>query len=526
MNTVRSTHPCPACGVGVSPTAKFCGSCGAPQPDLRDRAAELRTELSSLASRFRAADLVPPVLVDALQGLGAAPVRRSPRVVIIGELGRGSRALANRLAGSEVLAAGPSQRGAPALLDHDPHTAGERSVLSMTSLEVAPPLAAGADAVADGVIPAVMRSDVVVMALSAAQLLSATERRLLTALAGLTDAPIALAVGRMDAIETDEDLDDTIRRTERFRSTLSPPPAVFLLPADTDDAPRLLDWIRAQVETVGSDTDAAWEQRADHLLAAVAAVLAASEVDVDELPELDTLQDQLTTAHAAARAAARTELEVGLGKIRDALADRIDDMSPEERVHEGAAELAMAIEALLRATVDTWKSGLASALADAHLPAASLQAALDRPDTARQVTGNTPKLHPRLPDQSYGLMAAAVGLSVGVLMLPAGGSGAIAMGLGLSAGSVAVAKVLRSRRDDLLKQAHKETLDAWLREVGVRADDWLIDHVDGAHELITDRLAVLHTHAASHRDQTTPAALRRDLVDLRERLSQVAPRLA
>jgi hypothetical protein len=519
VSTQRSTHPCPACGHGVALTARFCGACGAPQADQRDRAAELRAELTGLAARFRAADLLPTALVDALDGLGAAPVRRSPRVVLVGELGRGSRALANRLAGSAVLSAGPSQRGAPAFLDQSSDDLPEGSVLAAAAIEVAPPLAAGADTTSEGVIPAVMRADVLVFALSAAQLLSATERRLLTALAGLTDAPIALAVGRMDAIETDEDLDDIVRRTERFRSTLSPVPEVFLLPADTDDAPRLQEWIHTRIADVGKDTDLAWESRVRHLLTSVAAVLAASKQPVEALPGLETLQDQLLAAHSAARSAARTRLEEGLGKLRDMLGDHLADMSPEQRVHEGASELAIAIEALLRESVDTWKSHLADGLANAELPAASLQAAIDRPDTVGDVTGDTPKLAPRLPDQSYGLMAAAVGLSVGVLMLPAGGSGAIAIGLGLTAGSVAVAKVLKGRRDDELRQAHTEALDGWLREVGVRSEDWLVDHVDGAHELIDRRLSELHRHAVQHRNQSTPAALRRDLSALSARLS-------
>jgi len=519
MNTQRSTHPCPACGHGVALTARFCGACGEPQADQRDRAAGLRSELTALAARFRAADLIPTVLVDALDGLGAAPVRRSPRVVLVGELGRGVRALANRLAGAALLKAGPSQRGAPALLDHDPETASENSLLQAASIEVAPPLAAGADTTTEGVIPAVMRADVLVFSLSAAQLLSATERRLLTALAGLTNAPLALAVGRMDVVETDEDLDDIARRTERFRNTLPHAPHVFLLPADTDDAPRLQEWVRGHLDTVGTDGDELWERRAGHLLAAVGAVLDASDVSADTLPSLDVLRGQLDLAHDSARSSARTRLEEGLAKLRDALADRLSDMSPEERVHEGAAELAIAIETLLRLSVETWKTDLAGALADAELPAASLQAAIDRPDTVGEVTGDAPKLSPRLPDQSYGLMAAAVGLSVGVLMLPAGGSGAIAIGLGLTAGSVAAAKVLRGRRDDQLRDAHTETLDAWLREVGVRSEDWLVDHLDGAHDLIATRLTELYHHAATHRDQTTPAALAADLTSLQDRLT-------
>lgn len=518
MTPPRSTHPCPACGHGVALSAQFCGGCGAAQPEQRDPALARRAALSALATRCRATDALPDVLVEALAGLGAAPAHRSPRIVIVGELGRGSRALANRLVGAPRLKAGPSQRGAPALLEQETDTASPESLLSVAAVEVAPPLAAGADSTTAGVIPAIMRADAVVFALSAAQLLSATERRLLTALAGLTDAPIALAVGRMEVAETDEDLDDIARRTQRFRDALAPAPAVFLLPAETDDAPRLEAWLREQLAQTADDTEVAWCTRATHLLDAVSAVLAASDQDAPALPELPALQAELSDAHASARAAAMARLEAGLGQVRDALADRLDEMSPEERVHEGSSELAIAIEALLRASVDAWRSELADALADAELPAASLQAAVDRPDTVGEVTGEAPKLAPRLPDQSYGLMAAAVGLSVGVLMLPAGGSGAIAIGLGLTAGSVAAARVLRGRRDEELRAVHTDALDGWLREVGVRAGDWLVDHVDGAHELIEARLGELHAHARGHHDHTTPAAIADAVAALRPQL--------
>jgi len=492
--------------------------CGSAQIEQRDRAAELRVDLSELAARFRAAGLIPAVLVDALQGLGAAPVRHSPRVVIVGELGRGSRDLANRLAGTRALKTGPSQRDAAAVLDHDPETVFENSLLKEASIEVAPPLAAGAETTAEGVIPALMRADVVLFALSAAQLLSATERRLLTAVAGLTDAPLALAVGRMDVIDTVEDLDDTARRTERFRSTLSGAPSVFLLPADTDDAPRLHEWVSQQLEAVGSQMEAAWERRAQHLLSAVSSVLEAADVVEAELPTLEALRTELAIAHVGALTASRTRLEEGLSRLRDDLAARLRDMTPEQRVHEGAAELAMAVEALLRSGVDTWRRELTAALADAQLSAASVQAAMDRPDTLGEVTGRTPKLSARLPDQSYGLMAAAVGLSVGVLMLPAGGSGTVVMGLSLSAGSVAVAKVLRSRRESDLMQMHKEALDSWLREVGVRADDWLVDHLEGALERVVTRLSELYEHAVGVRKWTTPQGLARALSALNKRL--------
>ena len=116
------------------------------------------------------------------------------------------------------------------------------------------------------------------------------------------------------------------------------------------------------------------------------------------------------------------------------------------------------------------------------------------------------------------LIGSAVGLSVGVLLLPVGGSGAIAMGVGLTASSYAAARVLRGRRDSALRDAHLDELDRWLREVGAQASDWLVDHVDNAHELMAARLAQLHAHALRHREASTPAALRAAVAQLRDRL--------
>ena len=518
MTTPRTTHPCPSCGQGVSLTARYCGICGAPLAAQRDPATALRAELSGIAARLRATALLPPRMVQALDGLGSAAAHQSPRVVIVGELGRGCRALANRLAGRPVLKAGPSLRGAAAFLAADPDHTPTGSILATAALEVAPPLASGAEAIAEGVIPAMMRADVVVFALSAAQLLSGTERRLLTGISSLTAAPIALAVGRMEVADTDEDLDDIIRRTERFRDALAPSPAVFLLPADTDDAPRLQTWLQDQLTRVATDTERGWERRTAHLLGASLAILEGSVDPARTLPALDVLQSELRRAHDAARASARTHLEEGLSTIRDALAERLDDMTPEERIHSGASELAIAIEVLVRESVDAWSHQLADGLSEAELPAASIGAAAERPETIGAITGDSPKLTARLPDQSYGLMAAAVGLSVGVLMLPAGGSGTLAIGLGLTAGSVAVARVLSGQRAEELRQLHTAALDSWLREVGVRSQDWLVEHLDHAHERISQRLIELHDHAQTHQSHASPAALRHDLGSLLSRL--------
>jgi len=471
--------------------------------------------MSGVAHRLSVAGVIaPPAILEAARALACTPVDPDARVVVLGELGRGTRALANLLAEDDALAAGPSQRGAAVTLDREEGVEGLRG---LATIEVAPPLAGGAESTGEGVIPALMRGDVVLFALSAAQLLSATERRLLRSLSQLTDAPIALVVGRMDVVETDEDLDDVQRRTERFRSTLGRDAVSFVL-NDVDAHAALRDWSRAAIAEASVRTDAAWEQRARHLLGALAPLVGEARPEQPPLAALDDLLEALSEVHGQARGCARAQLDDGLGKLRAALGSRLEDMSIEERVHEGASEVAAALEALVRTSVDTWKTELADGLADLDLARASLQAGMDRDATVSDLTEGTPHLSARLPDQSYGLMAAAVGLSVGVLLLPVGGSGAVVMGVGLTAGSYAAAKVLRGRRDDELRQAHTDELDRWLREVGAQAGDWLVDHVDTAHELMTSRLSDLHAHAVRHREAGAPEVLRTAVQELQDRL--------
>lgn len=516
MSPHRYTHPCPACGYPVSITARFCGNCGTTLADRRDRSAELRAAMSGVVHRLEARDsqVLPAMLVDAARALAITPVDPDARVVIIGELGRGTRALANLLASEDALETGPSQRGAAATLDRlDAHS----GLRGKTTIEVAPPLAEGAQSTREGVIPALMRADVLVVGLSAAQLLSATERRLLRSLAQLTDAPIALVVGRMDAIETTEDLDDVKRRTNRFRSTFGRDAVVFLLESD-DSANAVRAWVEGALAQATVRVDAAWEQRAGHVLSALAPTLTEDTEAPPPLATLDELTDGLSVAHSHARSHARAQLDDGLAKLKSALAARLADMSTEERVHEGASELAAALEALVRTAVDSWQTELAGALADVELTQASIQAGTHHDVAVSTLTEGAPRLAPRHPDQSVGLMAAAVGLSVGVLLLPVGGSGAIAMGVSLTAGSYAAARVLRGRRDDALREAHTDELDRWLREVGAQANDWLVDHIDSAHELMTARLAELHAHTLSHREAAAPAALQAAVAHLRDRL--------
>lgn len=513
MNPHRHTHPCPACAHAVSVTARFCGGCGAELADRRNRSSELRAAMSGIAHRLSVAgDSAPSAILEAARALGSTPVDPNARVVVLGELGRGTRALANLLAEDDALAAGPSQRGAAATLERRDDAEGLRG---QATIEVAPPLAEGAESTREGVVPALMRADVVLFALSAAQLLSATERRLLRSLAQLTDAPIALVVGRMDVVETEEDLDDVQRRTERFRGTLERDAVSFVM-KDLEAETALRSWVQASIAEASVRTDSAWEQRAHHLLGALAPIVDAGLSGQSPLVPLPDLLDALSTVHGQARSSARSELDDGLGKLRRALGSRLEDMSAEERVHEGASELVAALEALIRRSVNTWKAQLADGLAEHALARASLQAGVDRDASVSELTESIPHLAARLPDQSYGLMAAAVGLSVGVLLLPVGGAGAIAMGVGLTASSYAAAKVLRGRRDDELRQAHTDELDRWLREVGAQAGDWLVDHVDSAYELMVSRLSDLHAHAERQREIGTPEALRSAVNELRD----------
>lgn len=517
MSTHRATHPCPECGAGVAPTARFCGACGAALPEERGDLDHARARLHDLALRLEAAgDLVPEPLRTALSEVSAVEVDAVPRVVVLGEQGRGTRALANRLVGAARLKAGPSAGDAAAVLAHDPHATG---LLRRATVEVAPPLAAGAEEMASGVIPALVRADVVLVALSAAQLLSATERRILSSLWPLVSAPAALVVGRMDALEDDDDYADLEERTAAFARRLSPSPARLTLPAaDRLDPGAVAAFVDDALDAGGQDRSSAWASRARHLLAGLDGVISAMDAAADDaLAPLDHLLAQLSSAHQTAEAAARTELDEGVAALRDRLRVHLSDMTPEQRAHEGAAELVAAVEALLGTVVTTWRTTLATALQSAEnseLAAVSVDGVSTAAGSLQGVTGELPPLPRRLADRSSGLMVAAVGLTVGVLLLPSGGS-SLLVGAGLTAGSFAAARVLRDRQESQLAELHGDALDAWLREVGVRAGDWLSEHLAQWHQDISQQLTALHEHARLHHHLRSPAALSEAVTEAR-----------
>ncbi len=520
MTPHRATFPCTRCGAAISENARFCGMCGEARAADPSPETTLRTRLSALTMRLRAANnLVPVDLVDALSALALDRPPAAPHVVILGEQGRGTRALANRVLGQARLAAGPSTRDAAVRLAVDP-TASD--LLAHISLEVAPPLAADAEQTADGVIAALMRADIVLFCLSAVQLLSATERRLISALARLTDAPKALITHRMDVADTEEDQEDIYARVEGFRVELHDAigiaPDVFF--DDGQGAPPWTDWLAQQRAMTNAAHPARWTPRAQHLLTALTAILDVSAPTSAPLPPVEILTQALAEAHAAARARAHVTLDEGLARLRADLRSHLEGMTAEQRSHEGAAELVVRTEGLLRECTRTWCVALDEALQSFSLPLPPANLSAD--PHIPSITGALPHLERRLPESSVGLMAAAIGLSAGVLLLPIGGPSVVAVGVGLTAGSYATARVLRDRRNAQLLDHHADTLDQWLREVGVRANDWLSDDLDTAHERMAAQLVDLHAQANHHRDLHHPTALAEDARDLRDALRQMA----
>jgi hypothetical protein len=84
-------NTCHACGHTVSPTARFCGKCGASLQSESSASA-----LHRLCETLEAV-LPDPALIDALRTL-EAPLTGAPSFAMIGERGRGQAEVAAALA--------------------------------------------------------------------------------------------------------------------------------------------------------------------------------------------------------------------------------------------------------------------------------------------------------------------------------------------------------------------------------------------------------------------------------------------
>ncbi|MCB9743447.1 MAG: M48 family metalloprotease [Alphaproteobacteria bacterium] len=426
---------------------------------------EPRDALRWLAGRVRQAGL-PAFIAEAVEQTAEESADAPTQVAVLGARFRRRSALARELAALTP----------------------ELDVLDTPDLDESPE---AFEAVA---VPALMRAGAAVGVLSAAQLLSRVEREVLAGVLRHYQGPVALAIGRMDALETDEDAQDVQRRVERFSEGLDNA-AIFPLPVH-EPPEELARWLRRHVRWEGDEAQGRWRARALAVVGALVRLCEGDELDsVDLNGALRRLGAQLDEEHRAALDAARSELRLGFAELRREAPERLADLDTEARLHEGVAGLIAAAAEIGdragRSYLDHLQHALvafgAAPLADA---VEGLTERLSGPGWAQR-EGEEPRLRRRGP-QSNRVIAAAIGtLSVGALLIPGAPAWLALSGLGLGAASLLAGQQAREERERKLAEGHAEDVAAWLDEVEATLDERLEQTAERCRAALAERLELL-----------------------------------
>ncbi|MCB9760561.1 MAG: M48 family metalloprotease [Alphaproteobacteria bacterium] len=435
----------------------------------------LRDALQQLARQCRTVGL-PPFMAEALDALAAEDPAANPLAVAVGARYRGRSRLVEAL----------------------------RPALEGVTLLDTPDLDEDAARFNAEALPALLRAQVVVVALSAAQLLSDDERQVISSLLRLLDAPAALAVGRMDVVETPEDDRDVRARVARFAEGFESA-EVFILDGD-DAADALTRWVHQACAWDADRAEERWQARVDRALRALEGLC---EVDEDGPATLDQdltrLRGALRAEHDAALAEARGVLKQGFAGLRAEAPGWFDALDVEARRHEGVARLISQVgevgdragrhylrtleghlaeygpEPLAR-SVDALEQTLAS-----HTESALLDGLPD------------PELERRSRTKSPRAIAAALGtLALGAMFVPGAPVWAAAAGLGVGAASLLASHDARAQRERQLLQGHREQLLTWLDDAEHKLDARLERVGAACLEALLARVAQVHTAERVH----------------------------
>lgn len=418
---------CPPEDEADGPLEVALGRFAAPPP-----AADLHAALRQLADRCRAAGL-PDFAGLALERLATEETDAPPSVVFLGERYRGHAALVQALT---PFADGIRLVDTPFLGEEEERFAAES-------------------------MPALLCASAVVACASAAQMLGESERERLGLLLRLVRCPVALVVGRMDVIESEEDDRDVRRRAERFAAPLGAA-VLYLVPVEQPHE-ELLAWLRSACEAGAGE--GAWRERVNSALSAIELLCGDDDALVGAV---DALREALRAEHTRALSEARAVLRQRIARVRAEAPVWLDAMGGDERRHEGVSRLLDEVGEAADAAGRTYLAELERALsgvADAPLSRVGVglqdQLGALAADALRRTT---PALQlPRRGEKSAPLIATALGtLAVGALFVPGAPVWVAATGLGLGVVSYLASGEVRAERDRALGRGHREDIEGWL----------------------------------------------------------------
>jgi hypothetical protein len=561
---------CTRCGGELKPSARFCGACGAQTADpcgeepastttgptvptaprsANEATACAKTPIRDLCECLSAlAHQLPhfeahAAVVEAVTVAGSGPGEQRHTTVILGEKGRGKTTLANRLLGGPVLPTGrkgfrcpvPVRWGSAWRIEREgqeaetnangpPFIAGEgtvrfvegpASLLAQTTLIDAPGMNDGDADFDDVVIREALRADLVVFCLSAAQLLSESERVVIhKRLLPVTACELVLAVTHMDLVQSVEERQEIERRVRRFAaraesSRLSP----LFLQGTSEASQPALELEQVIVRSAAAANPASEQRWAGRILALLSALQSAavstSEQDALVGPSTADAATEmlcvLNQEHVMALEETEVWLRSRLAQLRLALPERFAVLSPEAMKHEGAAALTGEIQSLGREAAAYYLSTLErelTALAGLKTAAEGLSRT-----AAERFAAVAPEAAVDFPERTrpsgHGKTAALAG--VGVLLLATLPIAPVAPVLGAAAITFFAAHRIRRVREVRFTENYRE-------EAGAAVREWLaaveVDYLAQLRAAADELLTALRQRVLALKPISTPAGER------------------
>ena len=571
---------CARCGNEMSNDALFCGRCGAPvaqksseqpnasptggkepdSPAVSENAGRLKFELHGLADDLAHFGL-GPVLNDAISVLAAGPNLNGHLTVVMGEKFRGKTTVVNRLLRAPVLPTGRQGLASPVKIragqtwralhsEKDPVEAasgfpfpsphgdnpsgtkafslaeGPAEILKHTTLIDTPGLNDTDANFDEVVIRDCIRADLILICVSAIQLLSENERRTIrNRLLPVAGGEILLTVTFTDRVESVEDRAELQLRLSRFleRNASGRLKCIVLHGSADAQVPAVV------LERAILDAAAAWAPRHEAAWAGkVGLLLKTLESAVTEFSEThappseqeskEALQDLLNIlTHETELALHETEahLKSSLSTLRNALPERLKKLSPEAMQHEGLSQLIGEIQAAGKEAGEFFLQHLENALTTDVPAALQIGASGVSKTAAGHLSGKMNVAHPDVQlhaSRPRDLKVLAL-TGVGAFMLLSAGSMAPFIGGALAIfGAHRMWKTNDQKFAEKLRKDAASTIRDWLSEVETELLAQLRSATGLVHTALCERLTLLAVPATPGSPGAAPVTSKKGLL--------------